>query len=95
MQQLLDAYHASMGENFAGLPKMPRTIAESRVVMLQEELDSLSESDERYAERVSTLTGEIAETQEILDTQNYSETAEDIAYWETYRQGLRTFIQNL
>ena len=91
-QEILDAYHASLGESFTGLPKMPKEIAEVRVVRLQEELASVDPED---ANRIANLNREIAETQQILDAQNYSETAEDIAYWETYRQGLRNYIISL
>lgn len=94
-QQLLDAYHASMGDTFNGLPKMPKFIAEARVTHLQEELGSLVEGEEHYAERAATLNREIEETQEILATQNYSESDQEIAYWETYRQGLKTFVQTI
>lgn len=91
-QDILDAYHNSLGDSFNGLPKMPKEIAEVRVVSLQEELSTVDPED---TARVANLNREITETQEILDTQNYSETAEDIAYWETYKQGLRNYILSL
>lgn len=91
-QKIVDAYHASMGENFKGLPKMPKAIAEVRVEQLQEELVSVDPSE---TDRIAVLNSEIAETEEIMATQNYSETPEDVEYWNTYRAGLREFISNL
>ena len=88
-EDILDAYHASMGDAFNGLPKMPKEIAELRVGQLQEELAATEDAD-----RISVLNREIAETQEILATQNYSETPEEIEYWNTYGTGLREFIEN-
>lgn len=93
-QQLLDAYHASLGSDFNGLPKMPRNIAEPRLIHLQAELDELTESHPDYENFSAKLQSEIAETQAIVDNQEYTEDETEIAYWETYRAGLRQFLIN-
>ena len=88
---LLDDYHATL-PNFTGVPKMPKEYAEGRVADLQSELQNLSETDENYEARQTTLNREIAEVQQDLENGNVTEDAQEIAYFEEYNAGLTAFV---
>lgn len=90
---LLDDYHATL-PNFTGAPKMPKQYAEARLVYLQSELQNISESDDNYEDRQTTLNREIAEVQQDLANGNVTEDAQEIAYFEEYNAGLTAFINS-
>jgi hypothetical protein len=91
---IVEEYNTSLGGNYNGQPKMPKAIAEERVLRLQEELTELTPETENYQQRADTLNREIQETQDILNNQTYTEDAAEIEYWSTYNQGLHQFIIN-
>jgi len=84
-------YQATL-EGFTSEPLLPKELAEGRVVSLQNELNSLDPSAEDFATRQQTLTREIQEMQDALDSGAVTENAEEIQAYFTYKTGLREFI---
>ena len=88
----LDTFHATLGNAFTGVPKMPKDAALLRPAQLQAELDTLDSQDPTNEEFIATLTREIGEAQAVVDTADYTEDAEEIAYYHTYQEALRDYV---
>jgi len=81
-----EQYQATLS-GFTGVPLMPKTVAENRLVALQEQLDS-----EESAEVQAILTREIQETQTALSTGAVTENEQEIQAYLDYQAGLHQFI---
>lgn len=88
----LEQFHASLGDAFTGVPKMPKDQALLRPAQLQEELDALDAGDAENEAFIATLTREIAEAQAVVDTADYTEDEAQIAYYHTYNAALKTWV---
>lgn len=86
----LEQFHASLGDAFTGVPKMPKDQALLRPAQLQEELDAQDPANEAF---IATLTREIAEAQAVVDTADYTEDEAEIAYYSWYNDALKTYVE--
>jgi hypothetical protein len=91
--EILELFHASLGDAFTGVPKMPKDHALQRPAQLQAELDSLDAGDAENELRITTLTREIGEAQAVVDTADYTEDAAEIAYYTMYQTALKTWVE--
>jgi len=92
MSQLLEDFHASLGDAFTGLPTQPKEHALNRPSQLQSQLDGLDAEDPDNAEFITKLNREIAEANTVVEDENYSEIESDITYYQFYQFKLREFI---
>ena len=89
----LEQFHASLGDAFTGVPKMPMDIALLRPAQLQAELDALDAGDAENEEFIAKLNREIGEAQAVVDTADYTEDAAEIAYYTMYQTALKTWVE--
>jgi hypothetical protein len=88
----LEQFHASLGDVFTGVPKMPKDQALLRPAQLQEELDALDAGNVENETFIATLTREIAEAQAVVDAADYTEDDAEIAYYHSYNLALKTWV---
>jgi hypothetical protein len=91
--EILELFHASLGDAFTGVPKMPKDHALQRPAHLQTELDALNPDNPANESRIATLTREIGEAQAVVDTADYTEDAAEIAYYTMYQTALKDWVE--
>ena len=88
----LEQFHASLGDAFTGVPKMPKDRALLRPEQLQAQLDALDAGDAENEEFIAKLNREIGEAQAVVDAADYTEDAAEIAYYATYNAALKNWV---
>lgn len=92
MSQLLEDFHASLGDAFTGLPTQPKQMALDRPSQLQSQLDGLDAENPDNVEFIAKLNREIAEANTVVEDENYSILENDVSYFYFYQSKLREFI---
>ena len=88
---LEEQYQATI-PGFAGVPVIPKVLAEKRIVALQEEKDALDPSSEDYAEIDAKFAREIQDMHDALSSGNVTEDEQEIRAFFEYNKGLRDFL---